>query len=391
MKKKLFLILISFIMLLLVGCKTSNEIHNTSYDVNVSINDINEAFVPASLKAKEAVVGVSLYTKAGITRSWYIQATGSGVIYKGMAYLKNGSTKGISETKDSDDVKYYEYYVLTNAHVVNSNAAYKDIKVYLSKIDTLVSSELVGYNAYEDLAVVKFTTSIYIKPLEFGSENPKVGEIVLACGNPLGYDYTSTVTMGIISNEERYLNVERDTDGDGVDDWEGTSLVIQHDAAINSGNSGGALVNIKGELVGINAMKVTDSKETIEGIGFAIPISVVLSVLEKMENGEKASPNLLKNSTIYDVNELLNKEVLRLNKLPDVDLSNLAVTYGAYVYNSSKNEYGLKSGDVIVGMNDNVILNEGMLEANLRTFNGSSITWKLYRNNELTEIIYNFE
>ena len=167
--------------------------------------------------------------------------------------------------------------------------------------------------------------------------------------------------------------------------------MIQHDAAINSGNSGGALVNIKGELVGINAMKVTDSKETIEGIGFAIPISVVLSVLEKMENGEKASPNLLKNSTIYDVNELLNKEVLRLNKLPDVDLSNLAVTYGAYVYNSSKNEYGLKSGDVIVGMNDNVILNEGMLEANLRTFNGNSITWKLYRNNELTEIVYNFE
>ena len=210
MKKRLFVLMLLLCIFLLIGCKTNNTIHNESYDVNINIESINEAFVPASIKGKEAVVGVSLYSRNSVTRSWYIEATGSGVIYKGLAYLKDGSTKEVAETKDSDDVKYYEYYCLTNAHVVNSNAKYKEVKIYLSRIDTLVSAELVGINAYEDLAVVKFTTSIYIAPLEFAKNKIQVGEIVLAIGNPLGYDYASTVTMGIVSNDERYLDVSRD-------------------------------------------------------------------------------------------------------------------------------------------------------------------------------------
>ena len=87
----------------------------------------------------------------------------------------------------------------------------------------------------------------------------------------------------------------------------------------------------------------------------------------------------------------INKEILKLTSIPDIDLSDLNVTYGVYVYSSFKDEYGLHSGDVIVGMNDIDIYNDGMLEANLRNYKGSSITWKVIRNNELQSIVYNFD
>ena len=389
--KKILLFLVVLPLLFLFSCKTTNEIHNETYDVNINISDINQAFVPASTKARTATVGVSLYTKSSLIRSWYLTATGSGVVYKGNAYLKNGTTISIEESQGHEDVDYYEYYVLTNAHVVNSNAKNKDIKIYLASIDTLVSSNLLGINAYEDLAVVKFSSSIYIKPLDFSETEPLVGEIVLASGNPLGYDYASTVTMGIISCSDRFLDVSRDTNGDGRDDWNGTVQVIQHDASINSGNSGGALVNVKGELVGINAMKVTDKEESVEGIGFAIPIKVISNVLEDMENGQDAKVNLITGAVIYNVNELINREVLNLTKLPVVDFTGISYTSGAYVYTNTKEEYGLKAGDIVLKINDNDIYTTGMLEAMLRSYKGSKLTWQVYRNGTLQEVEYIFK
>ena len=390
LKRGLLLVLI-LMMFILIGCKTSNNIENKSYNVNIDINNINEAFIPASEKGKEAVVGVSLYTKTRIISSWYLQATGSGVIYKGIAYMNDGSALDVIDTIDANNVNYYEYYVITNAHVVNTNISNYDIKIYLPNIDTLLSADLLGINAYEDLAVVKFKTTIFIKPLEFSSDNLRVGEIVLAIGNPLGYEYASTVTMGIVSNVSRFLEVDRDLNGDGRDDVKETVEVIQHDAPINSGNSGGALVNIKGEIVGINAMKITDKDESVEGLGFAIPVKTVLSILEDMEKGIEPNVNLINKSTIYSVNDILNRDILKLDDIPNVNIANLGYTNGAYVYSSPSEEYGFRSGDIILGMNDKDIYNKGMLESFLRLYKGDSITWKIVRNNELIEVEYKFK
>lgn len=389
--KRGLLLVIMLMMFILIGCKTSNNIENKSYNVNIDITNINEAFIPASEKGKEAVVGVSLYTKTRIISSWYLQATGSGVIYKGIAYMNDGSTLDVINTTDSNNVDYYEYYVITNAHVVNTNISNYDIKIYLPNIDTLVSATLLGINAYEDLAVVKFKTSIFIKPLVFSSDELRVGEIILAVGNPLGYDYASTVTFGIVSNVSRFLEVSRDLNGDERDDIEETVEVIQHDAAINSGNSGGALINIKGEIVGINSMKITDKDEYVEGLGFAIPVKTVLSVLDDMEKGIAPKVNLLNKTTIYSVNDILNRDVLRIEHLPNIDLSNSSYTNGAYVYSSPSEEYGFRSGDIIIGMNGQDIYNKGMLESFLRLYKGDSITWKIVRNNELIEVEYKFK
>src|SRR5699024_4690345 len=102
-------------------------------------------------------------------------------------------------------------------------------------------------------------------------------EPAIAIGNPLGTHLSHTVTQGIISATERSIPV--DLTGDGRPDW--NAEVLQTDAAINPGNSGGALVNIEGQLIGINSMKIAES--AVEGIGFAIPTSVAIPVIEDLE------------------------------------------------------------------------------------------------------------
>ena len=183
--RKILFIIVLFSFCFLVSCSTTNDIYNKTYDVDINIDNINEAFVPASEKGKEATIGVSLYTRSNMLRSWALTATGSGVVYKGQAFLKDGSSVTLEESKNHNDVDYYEYYALTNAHVVTTNQSSIDLKVYLPNIDTLLSCELLGMNDYEDLAVVRFFAQVYIKPLEFATEEVKVGEIVLAIGNPL--------------------------------------------------------------------------------------------------------------------------------------------------------------------------------------------------------------
>jgi serine protease Do len=113
------------------------------------------------------------------------------------------------------------------------------------------------------------------------SEALKVGEPAIAIGNPLGLEFSRTVTQGIISSLDRSMPV--DLDKDGQDDWE--LDVIQTDAAINPGNSGGALANIHGQVIGINTLKI--SQEGVEGLGFAIPINDVKKITQQlMQYGE---------------------------------------------------------------------------------------------------------
>lgn len=390
-KKGIMLILILLVLFISYSCKTTNEIYNKAYDVDINIDNISEALIPAAEKGSQAVVGVSLYSKSNILRSWYIASTGSGVVYKGMVYYKDGtSSDDLKLSEERNDIKFYEYYLLTNAHVVNSSNEYSEVKVYLSNIDTIVDGVTLGMNVYEDLAVVKFTTSIYIDPIEISNEELKVGEIVLAIGNPLGYEYANTVTMGIISNLNRYIDVKRDTNGDGKNDWEGTCRCIQHDASINSGSSGGALINSKGKLVGLNAMKVMDDKETVEGIGFAIPTESILNCLEKMENGNKVTINEFKDATLYNVNKLINKELFSDEKIPDVDISLCNYTYGVYIYNMKNEEFGLQKDDIIVKLNDIDIYNIEMFLPLLRYYN-EKITWTVIRDGNEITVDYLFE
>ena len=384
MKKKI-LVLIMFLVLL-TGCSTSNEITNKIYDVEIKIDNIAEAFVPAAEKGVQSSIGVSGYIKSTIFGTWKLESVGSGVVYSGKAVLKDGTVlEDINESKDHDNVDYYLYKAVTNYHVINISGKDAMIKVYLAKIDLLVDAVVLGENIYEDLAVIEFKTSIYIPPISFGdSDEIQTGEVVLAIGNPEGYQYADSVTLGIISNSKRYVEVNRDTNKDGRNDWSGTCLYLQHDAAINSGSSGGALVNIKGELVGINVMKLIDASNTIEGMGFAIPVNILKKYLDEMENGQKISVNKI-SGTIFSVNQIINKELY--DNIPNISLpTNYAKDYGVYVYDS--NSYGLNDGDIIIELNGNTIYNTAVLNETIRNFVDKTFNWVLFRNGDYVEIDY---
>src|SRR3954447_15842924 len=167
-------------------------------------------------------------------------------------------------------------YILTNNHVVDGA---DEIKVELTD-DRTVSAKLVGTDKASDLALLKIAAGD-LHPIAIGnSENVKVGDVVLAVGNPLGVG--QTVTMGIISAKGRSTGT-----GDG-----GYEDFLQTDAPINHGNSGGALVNTKGELVGINSQILSSNDGNI-GIGFAIPSNMAKNVMEQLRTKGKVTRSQL--------------------------------------------------------------------------------------------------
>ncbi len=161
-------------------------------------------------------------------------------------------------------------YIVTNQHVISGAT---EISIILNTGEE-IKATLVGSDEKTDLAVLKVETDIKLHPAALGdSTQVKVGELAVAIGNPLGQEFFGTVTQGIISGVNRTMTVENRTYN-----------LLQTDAAINSGNSGGALFNKYGEVIGINSIKLSSSG--VEGIGFAIAISEAKPIIEDlMSNG----------------------------------------------------------------------------------------------------------
>ena len=220
-------------------------------------------------------------------------------------------------------------YILTNNHVVDGA---DDIKVELTD-DRTLSAKLVGTDKASDLALLKVTAPD-LHPIAIGnSEVVKVGDVVLAVGNPLGVG--QTVTMGIISAKGRSTTV-----GDG-----GYEDFLQTDAPINHGNSGGALVNTRGELVGINSQILSNSDGNI-GIGFAIPANMAKNVMEQLRTKGRVTRAQL-GVTVQGVTSDL-AESLGLKQATGAIVSN--VTSG-----SAADKAGVRRGDVIHSFNGQAV------------------------------------
>lgn len=246
---------------------------------------------------------------------------GSGVIYK----------------KDKDD-KFA--YVVTNNHVVEGSDA---IEVLLSD-GTQVEATLVGRDTYTDLAVLKISGEHVKTVAEFGdSDALKVGEPAIAIGSPLGSEYASSVTQGIISAKNRAIN-------DVNENQEAFSInAIQTDAAINPGNSGGALVNAAGQVIGINSIKIASSTSGVstEGMGFAIPSNDVVTIISQLEeDGTVTRPKLgVAMRDLATISSEQRKEILSLDE---------KITQGVIIVDvetaTPAEKAGLKEYDVIVEM-----------------------------------------
>ncbi len=217
-------------------------------------------------------------------------------------------------------------YILTNNHVVDGA---DEIKVEMTD-DRSLSAKLVGTDRPSDLALLKVDAP-NLHPIALGnSEAVKVGDVVLAVGNPLGVG--QTVTMGIISAKGRSTSV-----GDG-----GYEDFLQTDAPINHGNSGGALVNTRGELVGINSQILSNSDGNI-GIGFAIPVNMAKNVMEQLRTKGKVTRAQL-GVTVQGVTSEM-AESLGLKQSTGAIVSSVAS-------GSAAERAGVKRGDVIQSFNE---------------------------------------
>ncbi len=275
-------------------------------------------------RAKESIVGISLLTPTGesmldvnVAKKW---GMGTGIIVS-----RNG-------------------YILTNQHLAQNVGA--RLVVTLNNGKT-TQGKIVWNEPVIDLAIIKINEK-NLTPIEIGnSANVYVGDDVIAIGNPLGIEFQGTVTKGIISGTNRTLMFEENGKKVFMED------LIQTDASINQGNSGGPLLNTEGEVIGINTVKLSDA----EGIGFAVPINVVKPVIEKFEKEDKFIEATL---GIY----AHDKEVI-----PYMN-SSLILDKGIYI--TSVDNYGpsgkagIKVGDVIISIDEN----------------------ELYRMTELREYIY---
>lgn len=302
----------------LEGTSNSGNIAPAKVQQSVSL-DVDTAVTGAYDIAADAVVGITNIQEASIFSSSGAAGTGSGVVYK----------------KDNGKA-----FIVTNHHVIDGAST---IEVTLAD-GTKKNAKLLGSDVWTDLAVLEIEATDISTIAEFGdSDTLKPGEPIMAIGNPLGLQFSGSVTKGIISGLER--TIEIDINNDGIVDW--NAEVIQTDAAINPGNSGGALVNILGQVVGINSMKIAE--QSVEGIGLAIPINSVLPIIEDIEQyGEVKRPYL--GVSLVPVSQITQFHRENTLQLPADVKEGVAIM--EVESSSSADNAGIKKYDVIVKMDD---------------------------------------
>lgn len=245
------------------------------------------------------------------------------------------------------DNKDGSFYIITNAHVIYDSSEYemglaREVQVVLNSdyypdaSENGLDAEIVGYNVAEDIAVLKVNTDEDLKVAEFGdSDDLEVGELVIAIGNPLGFELFGSVTTGIVSALDREVSIN-----------DQTMRLIQTDTAINAGNSGGPLINCYGQVIGINSSKISSNyysnEASVEGLCFAIPISHAQKVINDLINyGYVTGPQI------------------GITQAEDVDESvaqRFGMPVGIYVKGiekgSAADEAGLRVGDIITAIDD---------------------------------------
>ncbi len=293
---------------------TTNSSENRGYVSQTSLSNYSDTSVYAANKILPSIVGIqveynvnSIFSMFGNSGTQTATASGSGII--------------ISE----------DGYILTNNHIVatSSSESYYEVSdatkvtVTLFNDETKYDAKIIGKDEQTDLAVIKIDKTGLSKAEFADSDNIKVGEFAMAVGNPLGMQ--SSITCGVISAVNREV-----TDSDGK-----KFTLIQTDAAINSGNSGGALVNSEGKVVGINTLKLSGTG--IEGMGFAIPINSTTDITSQLIQYSKVKRPYIGISGMD-----LNEKTAKANNL----------VAGIYVKSvddfSAAEKAGIKPGDVII-------------------------------------------
>lgn len=334
--KLIFLLVFSFVIggvmtfALLKWTPLINDVLGSSDNNTVVTKNKTQVYEKTSLKAAidkiyDAVVLVQIYNDD------QLKSTGSGFVYK-------------------VDNKYG--YILTNEHVVSDA---KTIKVVMSN-DEETEAETLGSDEYLDLAVLRIDKDKVKQVANIGkSEDVSLGDTIFAVGAPMGYDYRGSVTSGILSGKDRMVTVS--VGNSTSSDW--VMRVLQIDAPLNPGNSGGPLLNINGEVIGVCSMKLVDSQ--IEGMGFAIPIEYAMNHVDSLENGKEIEWPVL-GITMLNTTDTMNlyRNQIILDKNVDDGVVIIECQKGSAAADSE-----LEKGDVIVKIDDNKVKNIAYLRYEL--------------------------
>ena len=256
-------------------------------------------------------------------------------------------------------------YIITNYHVISGCSACAVWVTDSYGVDTEYPARLVGYDEDNDLAVLKID-AVDLPVAEFGvSDDLKVGDRVYAIGNPLGLELRNTLTDGLVSA------IDRDVDVEGV-----TMTLIQTNAALNSGNSGGPLINVYGQVVGINTIKMVasyDDEAAVEGLGFAIPSSTVAHIVNSLIATGEVQPQPVLGITVQG-----------MVTLPDgsAGVQIIEVTPGL-----GGDLAGVRAGDVIVSADgEQVYTNSDVLRLRRRYETGEYLPMVIYRDGAYLEV-----
>lgn len=324
----------------------SKVITETVETRNVNITDTGIA--EAVDKIYDAVVVVKTY------KNKELYSTGTGFVY---------------------EIDGKKAHILTNHHVISDGD-----EVYVQFTDnSSVKVDVIGSDKYADIAVLGMDANDSVKVASIGkSSEERIGNTVFAVGAPLDAStYSGTVTRGIISGKNRLVSVS--LSNSNTTDW--VMSVLQTDAAINSGNSGGPLANGNGEVIGITSLKLVNSG--VEGMGFAIPIETAMEYAKKIVSGETISRPYLGVS-------MSNLSDARYALYPR--LENLEITQGVYISQVEKDSpaslAGVKVGDIITKIDGESVPSLAYLRYLLYQHDiGDEITLTVYRDGKEQDII----
>ena len=311
--KEVFLVISSFLvgsLVMFTFMILLTKLSNPSQETEKRVQPITQIFEKSSLstaveKIMDATVVVQGFAE-GEQRS-----TGSGFFYK---------------------VENNYAYILTNEHILQDK---DEVKIILTT-DEVVKAELLGKDAYLDLAVLRVPEKYASLIATLGSsEQTNIGETIFTVGTPMGYEYRGSVTAGILSGKDRMVALA----GEETGSWQ--MKVLQIDAPINPGSSGGPLLNSNGEVIGICTMKLIDNQ--IEGMGFAIPIEYAINHTKSLENKETIKWPYLGIETVNASNA---------TALAEQELLSSSRKTGAVVTKVKENgpasKTDLKRGDIII-------------------------------------------
>lgn len=326
---------------------TTSSTTNSS-NVKYEISQVDNPVVAIASKVGPSIVGVKV----------------TAVSQGNFGLLQDASDEGSGIVYSSDG------YIITNYHVISSAMGDSNAKITVTLPGTSdeITATVVGGDNTTDLAVLKIDKT-GLQAAEFGkSSDTKVGELAVAIGNPLGQDLANTVTGGYISAVNRKIT----TDGR-------TYNLIQTDAAINAGNSGGALINSKGQVIGINSIKISESG--VEGLGFAIPADDAIPIIKELIQNKKISRPYI-GIAGFDLDDQTAKQYNLVQGIYVSDITD----------NGPAQKAGIKKGDIVTQINGTDVKTMADLNEQKNKLKvGDKVTLKVYRSGKYTDISLTLE